>query len=57
MKNLKFSALLAFVLTSLGGSLRAEFLYVSYGPGLLSFGIDNQTGSITVNDRLKLTHF
>ena len=47
MKNLKFSVLLALALISLGGSLRAEFLYVSYGPGLLSFRIDNQTGSIT----------
>jgi 6-phosphogluconolactonase (cycloisomerase 2 family) len=47
MKNLKFIALLAFVLVSLGGSLRAEFLYVSYGPGLMSFAINDQTGSIT----------
>ena len=47
MKNLKFSVLLALALISFGGSLRAEFLYVSFGPGLLSFRIDNQTGSIT----------
>ena len=32
MKNLKFSVLLALALISLGGSMRAEFLYVSYGP-------------------------
>jgi hypothetical protein len=29
------------------GSLRAEFLYVSYGSALLSYGLNNNTGSIT----------
>ncbi len=47
MKNLKFTLLSALVLIAFTGSLRAEFLYVSYGPGLLSFAINSQTGSIT----------
>jgi hypothetical protein len=47
MKNLKFSALLAFVLIALAASLRAEFLYVSYGKGLLSFSINRDTGALT----------
>src|SRR5260370_19126381 len=47
MKNLKFSFLLAIALIGLGGSLRAEFLYVSYGKGLLSFSINPNTGALT----------
>jgi 6-phosphogluconolactonase len=47
MKNLKFSVLLALVLIGFGGSLRAEFLYASYGKGLLSFVINPDTGALT----------
>jgi len=47
MKTPKLSVLLALAVASFGGSLRAEFLYVSYGPGLLSFAINGQNGSIT----------
>lgn len=47
MNSLKFSVLLALVLFGFGGSLRAEFLYVSYGKGLLSFAINPVTGALT----------
>jgi Lactonase, 7-bladed beta-propeller len=47
MKNLKFTFLLALALIAFTASLRAEFLYVSYGKGLLSFSINAQTGVLT----------
>ena len=47
MKNLKFTFLSALVLIAFAGSLRAEFLYVSYGKGLLSFSINRDTGVLT----------
>ncbi len=47
MKNLKFSFLLAIALIAFTASLRAEFLYVSYGKGLLSFSINPNTGALT----------
>ena len=47
MKNLQFSFLLAIALIVLTGSLRAEFLYVSYGKGLLSFSINPNNGALT----------
>ena len=47
MKNLKFTLLPALVLIAFTASLRAEFLYVSYGKGLLSFSIDPNTGALT----------
>jgi hypothetical protein len=47
MKNLKFSFLLAVALIAFTGSLRAEFLYVSYGKGLLSFSIIPYNGALT----------
>jgi DNA-binding beta-propeller fold protein YncE len=37
----------ALVLIASTASLRAEFLYVSYGKGLLSFSIDQNTGVLT----------
>src|SRR5260370_7854543 len=46
MKNLKVTLLLAIVLIALTASLRAEFLYVSYGKGLLSFSINRETGAV-----------
>ena len=47
MKNLQFSFLLAIALIVLTGSLRAEFLYVSYGKGLLSSSINPNNGALT----------
>jgi DNA-binding beta-propeller fold protein YncE len=47
MKNLKFTLLSALLLIALTASLRAEFLYVSYGKGLLSFSINRDTGALT----------
>ncbi len=47
MKNLKFTLLSALVLIAFTASSRAEFLYVSYGPGLLSFSINPNTGALT----------
>src|SRR5258707_11962370 len=47
MKNLKVTLLLALVLIAFTASLRAEFLYVSYGKGLLSFSINRETGALT----------
>jgi 6-phosphogluconolactonase len=47
MKKLKFTLLSALVLIALTASLRAEFLYVSYGKGLLSFSINRDTGALT----------
>jgi DNA-binding beta-propeller fold protein YncE len=47
MKNLKVTFLLALALIAFTASLRAEFLYVSYGGGLLSFSINPTTGVLT----------
>jgi hypothetical protein len=47
MKNLKFTLLSTLILIALTASLRAEFLYVSYGKGLLSFSINRETGALT----------
>jgi hypothetical protein len=47
MKNIKFSFLLAIALIAFTGSLRAEFLYVSYGKGLLSFSINPYNAALS----------
>jgi 6-phosphogluconolactonase len=47
MKNLKYGALLALVSIAFTASVRAEFLYVSYGGGLLSFSINGTSGALT----------
>jgi 6-phosphogluconolactonase len=47
MKNLKYGSLLALLLIAFTASLRGEFLYVSYGGGLLSFSINPNTGALT----------
>ena len=47
MKNLKFTLLSALILIVFTASLRAEFLYVSYGKGLLSFSINRETGALS----------
>jgi hypothetical protein len=46
-KSLKFAFLLALVSIAQSGSLRAEFIYVSYGSSLLSYALDNKTGIIS----------
>jgi 6-phosphogluconolactonase len=46
-KTLKFAFLLALVSIAQSGSLRAEFIYVSYGSSLLSYALDNKTGIIS----------
>jgi hypothetical protein len=47
MKNLKSTVLLALVWIALSGSSRAEFLYVSYQSSIVSYLLNENSGSIT----------